>query len=523
MRRILLFLLLLTAFCLPKGWSQQLPLGPNLVVNGDFESGNTGFQTDYTYNANNYGLNTHGRYCIDAATGKHYSNDNSWFGSGHSGKFMMVNGSGVASDVVWQKTIGVKQNTQYKLSIWVAHLNSSVSNNHKAKLNFYINGVKLNNSPFVNGISSASQRPNWQEFTIDWNSGNATSAIITIYDVSDNQDNGNDFGLDDISFREYLVMDPISRIAPVCAGSSLTLTPPTLHCGGCTGRWEIFHGSNTVVASYTTNTIPNVKIQWNGYSLRYAVYYQGSWHYSNAVPIYVTENFNVEIQDVANNGAICDDDTITLHAEVINDVMDFDFIRVGDILCTDGSIVHRPASASAWNASGKIAKGIVFYVDSTDVHGWALGLSEQDYIKWSSSSSNSISGLSNIAQIRNAIKDFDGKGNTNKIKSASAGNQTKYPAAWYCDSEGGYLPAIGQLNVLFGGLAKVNASISLVGGVPLATTEKGWFLLSSTPMANDKVYYIDRSGCVQSGNKDYTGSTYGSVPSVRIARAVFDF
>ena len=79
---------------------------------------------------------------------------------------------------------------------------------------------------------------------------------------------------------------------------------------------------------------------------------------------------------------------------------------------------------------------------------------------------------------------------------------------------------MGQLNILFGGLAVVNNSLTMVGGTPFVTTGNGWFLLSSTVQSSTKVYYIDRSGAVQSGEKTYSGSAYAAV---RTARPVFDF
>ena len=482
-----------------------LPLGDNLVVNGDFEQGNTGFDFDYTYTPMN--IDSEGLFCVDTDVQDHYPANNppTLLGIGHSGKYMMINGSGNEDDIVWQETIVVPQHTDFVFSVWVAHLHKTCSENYKAWLKFYINGVALNNVKFVNSCTNANQRPNWQEFTANWNSGTSTMATITIRDINPNSEAGNDFGLDDISLREYLSVGPISRITPVCAGTSLELTPPELYCQGCSGQWEILQG-NTVIHTSTTNTLPNVPFAWNGCWIRYAVNYQGFWHYSNAVQLFVTQGLDVEIQFLQGDDSLCLGDTAILHAEVTNDVM-FDFIAVGDILCTDGSTVH-PAD---WASCGKTAKGIVFYVDSTDVHGWAVSVTEKSPVKWSNNN-GSVQGLQLFTQPRNAITDFQGKENTDKI------NTEQYPAAWYCLSEGGYLPSIGQLNVLFGGLAEVNVSMNLVGGTPFSYAN-GWYLLSSTVKATDKVYYIDRSGVISGISKIIQGTS--SAPHT--ARPVFDF
>lgn len=486
-------------------------LGDNLVVNGDFEQGNTGFITDYTYTSQY--IDDPGEYAVDNDVSNHYNNQGSttsMLGQGHSGKYMMVNGSGNENDIVWQETIEVPSYSTFTFSVWVAHLWKSTGDTYKAWLKVFINGEPLNDDPFINDCSSASQRPNWKEFTAEWNSGNSTTATITIKDINPSEEAGNDFGLDDISLRELLVMGPISRIAPVCAGSSMTLTPPEVYCEDYSGQWEILQGDNILHTS-ASNTISNISLGWNGCFIRYAVNCQGGWHYSNVVQLYVTSGLNVDIQIVEGNATICEGDTVHLHANVTGDVMNFDFISVGDILCTDGSIVHP----SDWASSGKTAKGIVFYVDETDVHGWALGLTEKTSVKWSSDN-GSITGLTFINAPRDAIHDYDGYVNTDRIRAA--GNETKYPAAWYCYNEGGYLPSIGQLNILYGGVALVNSSLELVGGILFPADGKG-FLWSSTMQNSSKAYCTDWSGQVQGGSK----MTSGASTSPYRARPVFDF
>lgn len=501
--------------CLAVWGQNELPLGDNLVVNGDFENGNTGFESQYSFFTNTLPDPGGGRYCIDVDASAHYGNGSNqpWLGNGNDGqgnydthsKFMIVSGAG-ASQYVWQYTANVKPYTDYEFSAWICHLYKSFGDDYTANVQFKINGVALGQ------LDSPNHRNGYVHFTSTWNSGSATTATLTIFDLNDNLDAGNDFGLDNISFKEMLVVGPISRLTPVCAGNSLELTAPELFCQGCNGQWEILQG-NSIVATYTSNAISNVPMSWNGCYLRYAVNYQEVWHYSNTVQLFVTMGLDVDIQIVEGATTMCEGDTVVLHASVTNDVMNYDFITVGDILCTDGSIVH----SADWSTAGKVAKGIVFFVDSTEVHGWAIGLNEKSYVKWSQNN-GSVPGLQPYSQIRSAIRDFHGKDHTEKI--TAAGNQSQYPAAWYCTSLGGYLPSIGQVNALFRVLAEVNNSMNVVGGVPFAVSGNGWFLLSSTVQSTSNVYYIDRSGAVQSGDKTYPGSNYGAL---RIVRPVFDF
>src|SRR5215207_10131572 len=106
----------------PNGTS---PSGIELVVNGDFENGNTNFTSAYNYTSNN---TTEGEYWV--ATGAQVS---SWNGGMTSngdhttgfGNFLMVNGSPSTGTDVWCQTITVTPNTDYIFSAWISTLYAS--------------------------------------------------------------------------------------------------------------------------------------------------------------------------------------------------------------------------------------------------------------------------------------------------------------------------------------------------------------------------------------------------------------
>lgn len=76
-------------------------------------------------------------------------------------------------------------------------------------------------------------------------------------------------------------------------------------------------------------------------------------------------------------------------------------VSIGDILCTDGSTVKPEQFA----LSGKTAKGIVFYVDDTHLHGWAVHLYYQGSTLWSPVSYD-IPDLPNYKTFREAINEL---------------------------------------------------------------------------------------------------------------------
>ena len=174
-------------------------------------------------------------------------------------------------------------------------------------------------------------------------------------------------------------------------------------------------------------------------------------------------------------------------------------VAIGDILCTDNSIV-KP---SAWPVAGKTAKGIVFYVDNTGAHGWAVHLQDQGTsVQWTPSGQyTDIPTLTNYTNARDAITDLNGYSNTQKIRNA--GNATKYPAAYAVDfANGWYLPAAGQLRLLFGEIVTLNASLQVVGGTQFPMNEYFWYW-SSTEYGQSYAWSVNYNGYVTYSSKNH--------------------
>ena len=157
------------------------------VVNGDFSMGNTGFTTWYQYNSN---LTSEGTYYVDTNASLHHEIFHG-YGHGDNGNFMIVNGATNPGTNVWTEQIPVQPYKYYIFSTWVCTL----TDGSPALLQFSINGLQFD------VFSSPSQTNIWQRFYVQWYSGSATVATITILNQNNGGD-GNDFGLDDISFRE---------------------------------------------------------------------------------------------------------------------------------------------------------------------------------------------------------------------------------------------------------------------------------------------------------------------------------
>lgn len=220
-------------------WLQTGVIGNNLIVNGDFEAGNTGFVTDYVIGTGgNFGqLSLEGTYAITSSPSAAHSNFNSC--SDHTPtpgtEMMVVNGSGNSNTKVWCQTMSVSPNTDYQFSTWAS---SALNDANVAQLQFSINSSTLGAvfSPPSTGCS-------WTQFSQNWNSGIQTNAQICI--VNQNIGiSGNDFMIDDISFapicyeRDTIVVSAIP--SPV-----ITVTPNDTICVG-----EL---SNIVASSVSSN------------------------------------------------------------------------------------------------------------------------------------------------------------------------------------------------------------------------------------------------------------------------------
>jgi len=100
---------------------------------------------------------------------------------------MMVNEAGTQK-LVWGETVAVAPNTTYHFSAW----RSSWVAAAPSQLDLRFNGTSI-------GVMQASGVAGvWVPFSVDWNSGAATSAVIELRNLT-TADIGGDFALDDLS------------------------------------------------------------------------------------------------------------------------------------------------------------------------------------------------------------------------------------------------------------------------------------------------------------------------------------
>jgi len=196
----------------------------NLLSNGNFESGNTGFSTDLTYFTpsnsmalpSSYGLTPNAGFwepsfaaCVDHTLGNGV------------GIMLVVDGAVSGNALVWKQHAVVEKHKNYTFQYYA----QSVKGVNPAVLQTRINGIPVMTDTL--GLATC----NWQLHTTVWNSGNDTSVLLEIHNLNQSS-NGNDFALDDISLYTLRSCTNQSSVTILQSNSNLGLVYPAHLCAG---------------------------------------------------------------------------------------------------------------------------------------------------------------------------------------------------------------------------------------------------------------------------------------------------
>lgn len=161
-----------------------------LVINGNFASGNTGFLSQYSF------VTDADSNCSAAATYTIGTNPNSclsgWSSFGPfdpTGNMMIINGAASSGVVVWSETVSIVPSSAYFFSFMV----SPNSVGTPVELGVSFNGTEV-------ATLGANILPGeWGGGGSLWDSRTNTSAVLAIVDLNTGA-SANNFSLDDISF-----------------------------------------------------------------------------------------------------------------------------------------------------------------------------------------------------------------------------------------------------------------------------------------------------------------------------------
>ena len=175
----------------------------NLIVNGNFSAGNTGFTSGYTHIANG-SFTAPGTYGVVTNPATAFINGDSSFGDHTTGAGLMMFGDGVGGQTpFWSETINVSPDTFYVFDGWA----TAADPFNPAILQLSANGAAIGGGLSIDGSTPG----HWQEFTRTFTTGSVTALTLSISDINPNPYvSGNDFAIDDVSFQTNSVPEPSS-------------------------------------------------------------------------------------------------------------------------------------------------------------------------------------------------------------------------------------------------------------------------------------------------------------------------
>ncbi len=205
-----------------QAWAQcgQCQFPVQLVTNGNFSSGNTGFSTSLNLGSGFFcPLCPEGTYAIGANAIFFHSD---FLGTDHTnpptGSFFIANGAGgLATSEVWCQTITVQPQTDYTFTFWGRDVTNNSNPHPLALLHASFNGEWIGDSLICSG--------GWQSHTVQWNSQSLTSVEICIVNTQ-SQGGGNDFGLDEfLRFCREIDAEPMFQLVAALSIADAAFIP----------------------------------------------------------------------------------------------------------------------------------------------------------------------------------------------------------------------------------------------------------------------------------------------------------
>ncbi len=160
----------------------------DLLINGNFEAGDTGFSSDYRFASQSM---TPGTFTV-SSNPKNFNSTLESFGDHTSGTGMMEIVDGYSSSSrAWYEEISVIPDTSYTFSAWSRP--TSPENLAQVELSASI-GAASTPLTLTDG--------QWSELSLTFNSGSLSSVVVSIDDVNPQPlETGDDLAIDDVALQ----------------------------------------------------------------------------------------------------------------------------------------------------------------------------------------------------------------------------------------------------------------------------------------------------------------------------------
>ena len=175
--------------------------GPNLIVNGDFSAGNSGFTSDYNFSGTvPFGPNTY------AISNSAIQNGGFWNCLDHTngtlaGQFLAADGSLTPGQAVWRQNVSLSPSAEYQFCAYANNLWLFFSDSNDPDVQVWL--VDGNNNATLLTSAVLPEVPDfWVKLNASWT---APAVLVNPYrlEIRDGStiQGGNDFAVDDISFK----------------------------------------------------------------------------------------------------------------------------------------------------------------------------------------------------------------------------------------------------------------------------------------------------------------------------------
>lgn len=174
---------------------------PNMIVNGDFSAGNTGFTS--TMLSSPFTLIIPGSYAIvnDPST-IHPDFKPCQDHTSGTGPMLACNGSLLANRDIWCQNVQVDPGGVYDLSFWA----SALTENESPELVFRLDGQNLGTFNVLGPVTC-----DWMETQLTWIAGLQSTVQVCIRNLN-GSNSGNDFALDDIVMQERCMVSDTLQV-----------------------------------------------------------------------------------------------------------------------------------------------------------------------------------------------------------------------------------------------------------------------------------------------------------------------
>jgi gliding motility-associated-like protein len=173
----------------------------NLVTNGNFSAGNTGFSSEFTYSTTS--VQNEGYYAVGTDASDYH---NQYSGTG-TGNFLIGNAGWTSylngQHDVWCQTVPVCPGQTYTLSYRARTLSNAIP----AHIAWTMNGVLLPDATLPDFNDG------WQSISVFWTAPSGTTSVNACLTVTSGDGVGDDFGIDDISISGNIVLSDAALVS----------------------------------------------------------------------------------------------------------------------------------------------------------------------------------------------------------------------------------------------------------------------------------------------------------------------